>query len=69
MVELVTLGRRQHQPDVAAAEKRERPGVEQELEPERVAIEPDGALDVVHADRDLTDVHDGRRHVVLPAYR
>jgi caffeoyl-CoA O-methyltransferase len=55
VVELVGLGLREHQTHVAAREECQRPGVEQEVESERVAVEHDGAVDVVDSDRDLPD--------------
>jgi hypothetical protein len=69
MVELAALRLRQHEPDVAAHEERERAGFEEELEPECVPVEGNGAVDVVDADGDLPDARDWCRHVVLPGYR
>ena len=65
VVELVQLRRREHDPHVAAHEERERAGLEEVLEPEHVAIERDGSRQVAGPDRNLADVLDRCRHVVL----
>ena len=56
VVELGALGDGEHDSHVSTHEERERRGFEQVLEAEGVAIEGDGACNVVGVDRDLADV-------------
>ena len=55
VIELGLLGKRQHQADAGAVEERHPRHLEQQLHAEPVAIEGDGAVEVVGVDGDLGD--------------
>ena len=64
VIELSRLRRRQHEPHAVALEERERGRrLEQETEPEPVAVGGDRPVEIEHAYRDLTDgAQQGTRH-------
>ena len=62
MIVFPQLGGAQHQPDATAVEERELRHLEQESHSERLAVELDGAADVAHANRDLSNAVE--RHLV-----